>query len=89
MTDDVTGQGYVREYKKINTSNLSLREYFHGSCSMDLADILNFEQKSTHISSCYYRDYDRQWTKKYRGASNVISYTRLYDNYPVTYWLSP
>ena len=51
MTDDVTGQGYVMEYKKINTNNLSLLEYFHGSGSMDLADILNSEQKSTHAST--------------------------------------
>ncbi len=80
MTDDVTGQGYVMEYKRINTNNLSLLEYFHGSGSIDLADILNSEQKSTHISSYYYLDYDGQWQKKCKGASSVISYTRQYDN---------
>jgi hypothetical protein len=80
MTDDVSGNGYVMEYKKINTNNLSLLEYFHGSGSMDLADILNSEQKSTHISTCYYLDYDGQWQKKCRGAGSAISYTRQYDN---------
>jgi len=31
MTDDVAGQGYVMEYKRVNTNNLSLFEYSHGS----------------------------------------------------------
>jgi hypothetical protein len=80
MTDDVTGQGYVMEYKKINTNNLSLLEYFHGSGSMDLADILNSEQKSTHSSTYHYLDYDGQWQKSCKNANSVISYTRQYDN---------
>jgi len=37
-------------------------------------------QKSTHISSYYYLDYDGQWQKKCKGASSIISYTRQYDN---------
>lgn len=47
MTDDVTGQGFAVEYKSINTNNLSLLEYYHGSGSVDMADILNSEQKTT------------------------------------------
>jgi len=80
MTNDVTGQGYAMEYKKINTNNLSLLEYFHGSGSMDLADTLNSEQKSTHSSTYYYLDYDGRWVKSCKGANSAISYTRQYDN---------
>lgn len=80
MTDDVTGNGFVMEYKKINTNNLSLREYFHGSGSMDLADILNSEQKSSHSSTYYYMDNNGQWVKGWKGANSVVSYTRQYDN---------
>lgn len=85
MTDDVTGQGYVMEYKKVNTNNLSLLEYFHGSGTMDLADILNSEQKTTHSNTYKVLDYDLgggngTWTNKPGGANSVITYTRQYDN---------
>jgi hypothetical protein len=80
MTDDVTGQGYVMEYKKINTNNLSLLEYFHGSGNMDLADVLNSQQKSTQTSTYYYLDNNGQWVKGWKGACSVVSYTRQYDN---------
>ncbi len=83
MTDDVTGQGYVMEYKKINTNNLSLLEYFHGSGSMDLADVLNSEQKTaSHTGTYYYLDYNGQWVKSWKGCNSAISYTRQYDNIP-------
>ena len=81
MNDDVSGQGFMKEYRKINTNNLSLLEYSHGSGSIDQAGILNSEQKSTHIvNNFYYLDDDGQWQKKCRGASSVINYTRQYDN---------
>jgi hypothetical protein len=80
MTDDVTGNGYVMEYKRINTNNLSLLEYFHGSGTIDSADILNSEQKSTHKSTYYFMDYNGNWVKSWKGANSVISYTRQYDN---------
>ncbi|MCX6677358.1 MAG: hypothetical protein NTU95_05370 [Methanothrix sp.] len=85
MADDVTGQGYVMEYKKVNTNNLSLLEYFHGSGTMDFADILNSEQKTTHSNTYKVLDYDLgggngTWVNKPGGANSVITYTRQYDN---------
>jgi hypothetical protein len=81
VTDDVTGIGYVMEYKKANTNNLSLWEYSHGSGSMDFADILYSEQKTTHSGYVYYIDYDTgKWVRKDPGASSAITYTRQYDN---------
>jgi len=83
MTDDVTGQGYVMEYKKVNTNNLSLLEYFHGSGTMDLADILKSEQKTTHGNSYWVYNFESQkydFREKPAGANSAISYTRQYDN---------
>jgi len=50
MTSDVSGTGYTMEYMKVNTNNLSMLEYAHGSGTMDYADILYDEQK-TVVSS--------------------------------------
>jgi hypothetical protein len=82
VTSDVTGQGYFVEYAKANTNNLSLLEYAHGSGTLDFADILYDEQKTTHASSyIYWIDYNTgQWTRKYPGASSAVTYTRQYDN---------
>lgn len=81
VTSDVTGTGYMKEYIKVNTNNLSMLEYAHGSGSMDFADILYSEQKTTHSGYIYYIDYDTWlWTKKSPGASSAITYTRQYDD---------
>ncbi len=82
VTSDVQGSGYFMEYTKVNTNNLSMLEYSHGSGDMDFADILYDEQKTTHASgSIYWIDYDTgQWVRKYPGASSAITYTRQYDN---------
>jgi hypothetical protein len=85
MTDDVTGEGYAMEYKKVNTNNLSLWEYFHGSGSMDMADILNSEQKTLHSNSYWVYNWEKtkggyDFREKPSGANSVISYTRQYDN---------
>ena len=82
VTDDVSGTGYYMEYKKANTNNLSLWEYSHGSGSMDFADILYAEQKTTHSANyIYWINYDTgKWTRKYPGANSQITYTRQYDN---------
>ncbi|MDD1761027.1 MAG: hypothetical protein LUQ59_02230 [Methanothrix sp.] len=80
VTGDVTGTGYVAEYIKVNTNNLSMLEYSHGSGNLDFADILYDEQKTT-TKSIYYIDYDTGlWTKGQAGASSAITYTRQYDN---------
>ena len=82
VTSDVTGTGYVRNTQKVNTNNLSMLEYAHGSGNLDFADILYNEQKTTHASSyIYWIDYNTgQWKRKYPGASSAITYTRQYDN---------
>lgn len=86
MTDDVTGEGYVKEYKRVNTNNLSLLEYSHGSGTIDQADILTSEQKTTHDGNTYWvYEWDSKkgnytWAKKCGGSNSVISYTRQYDN---------
>ena len=79
MTDDVTGQGFAVEYKSVNTNNLSLLEYYHGSGTADMADILNSEQK-TSSGSYYIMDYDGKMKKAEKGANSIVTYTRQYDN---------
>lgn len=81
VTSDVSGTGYVREYTKVNTNNLSLLEYAHGSGTFDFAEILYDEQKSTTGDYLYWIDYNTgQWVRAYAGASSAINYTRQYDN---------
>lgn len=80
VTSDVQGQGYFVEYTKVNTNNLSMLNYAHGSGTLDFADILYDEQKSTS-NSVYYIDYNTgQWKKGEAGAGSAITYTRQYDN---------
>lgn len=67
MTDDVTGQGFAVEYKSVNTNNLSLLEYYHGSGNVDMADILNSEQKTT-CGTYYYMDEFGMVKKAEKGA---------------------
>jgi hypothetical protein len=80
VTSDVMGEGYFVEYAKVNTNNLSMLNYAHGSGTLDFADILYDEQKSTSNSN-YYIDYTTGlWTKAEAGAGSAITYTRQYDN---------
>ncbi|MHB8117970.1 MAG: hypothetical protein ACYDHX_04480 [Methanothrix sp.] len=83
MQDDVQGHGYVMEYKKINTNNLSLLEYSHGSGFMDFADTVSSQQKTTTSSMYYYWVFDyttEQWKKYPLGGNSNISITKQYDN---------
>lgn len=81
VTTDVTGTGYMVEYSRVNTNNLSMLEYAHGSGSLDLAEILYNEQKSKTGDYIYWINYDTgAWTRAYQGASSAITYTRQYDN---------
>ncbi len=80
VTSDVTGTGYVMEYTKVNTNNLSLQEYSHGSGTMDFADILYDEQKTTASTYIYWIDYTTgQYTRR-AYANSAITYNRQYDN---------
>ncbi|VVB68205.1 Uncharacterised protein [uncultured archaeon] len=42
---DVSGEGYVMVYQDVNTNNLSLKNYLHGSGTIDMATLINSEQK--------------------------------------------
>ncbi|MCK9565140.1 MAG: hypothetical protein M0Q43_03710 [Methanothrix sp.] len=83
LTSDVSGTGYAMEYMKINTNNLSMLEYAHGSGTMDYADVLYDEQKSIVSTDNVYWIIDLttgEWKKKYGSANSVITYTKQYDN---------
>ena len=81
VTSDVTGTGYIMEYMNVNTNNLSMLEYSHGSGNMDFADILYDEQKTGWGSYIYYIDYTKEeFVRADPGASSAITYTRQYDN---------
>jgi hypothetical protein len=74
--DDVEGDGYMMVRADVNTNNLSLLEYMHGSGSIDYAHLLNSEQKTTHTSSYYYTiTKDGGFLKKSKGANSVINFT--------------
>ncbi len=80
IQDDVEGEGFVIEYKKVNTNNLSLLEYSHGSGSMNFADLLTSEQKTTHSGNTYfYINKLGEPVETWAGANSVISYTRQTD----------
>ena len=88
VTGDVTGEAYFMEYKKVNTNNLSMLEYAHGSGKLDFADILSSEMKSSSPSTVYYIG-DRKvgnitiegdWTSGKYGPNSIVTYTRQYDN---------
>ncbi len=42
---DVSGEGYIMVYQDINTNNLSLKNYMHGSGVMDMATLISSQQK--------------------------------------------
>jgi hypothetical protein len=79
IQDDVEGEGYVMEYKKVNTNNLSLQEYSHASGSLDFADLLTSEQKTTQSNKYFYINKLGEPVEVYTGANSVISYTRQTD----------
>ncbi len=79
--ESVEGTGYVMENSKVNTNNLSLHEYMHGSGTFKEADVLNSQQKtsgSTVLGGDIYYIIDSYGkVKQYdSGASSVISYTK-------------
>jgi len=74
--DDVEGDGYMMVRTNVNTNNLSLLEYMHGSGTIDYADILKSKQKTTHSSDSYYLiGEDGSFVKKSKGANSEIDYT--------------
>jgi len=82
MSSDVTGHGYMMEYANVNTNNLSMLEYAHGSGAMDYAEVLADEQKTmASTTKIYWIDYTtNDFKSAYVGANSIISYTKQYDN---------
>jgi len=74
--DDVEGDGYMMVRSNVNTNNLSLLEYMHGSGTIDYADLLSSKQKTTHTSDNYYTitKYGT-FEKRSKGANSEITYT--------------
>jgi hypothetical protein len=80
---DVQGHGYIMEYNKINTNNLSMLEYSHGSGSMDSADVASSNQttQSNSMYTYYVLDYTtEQWMQYQIGGNSVICYKKQYNN---------
>jgi len=86
-SESVEGTGYVMEYHNVNTNNLSLQEYMHGSGSFKHADVLSAQQKTSgsltyskgvYSGSVYFviDSYTGKWKAVQSGASSVISYTK-------------
>ncbi|NPV61024.1 MAG: hypothetical protein HPY61_00045 [Methanotrichaceae archaeon] len=74
--DDVEGDGYMMVRADVNTNNLSLLEYMHGSGSIDYAHVLDSKQKTAHDSSYYYTiTKDGGFLKKSKGANSEINFT--------------
>jgi hypothetical protein len=80
----------VMEYHRVNTNNLSLFEYMHGSGTLKEADVLNAAQKTSgsvtntdgYITGSVYFIIDwktGKWKTVNSGASSVISYTKQND----------
>jgi hypothetical protein len=72
---DVSGEGYVMVYQNVNTNNLSLKNYMHGSGVMDSATLINSEQKPDK-SVDYFPD---KVGKVYQNADKLYSY-KNYDS---------
>jgi hypothetical protein len=51
---DVSGEGYVMVYQDVNTNNLSLKNYMHGSGIMDMATLISSEQKLSRTPETVY-----------------------------------
>jgi len=67
----------MMEYQRVNTNNLSLLEYSHGSGSFKQAEILNSTQSTTHDSDTYYvYSATKGWVKKSKGANSAICFTK-------------
>ncbi len=50
---DVSGEGYVMVYQDVNTNNLSLKNYLHGSGTLDMATLISSEQKKSRTPEAF------------------------------------
>ncbi len=47
LEQDVEGEGFVMVYQKVNTESLQLKNYLHGSGTMDAAFLISSNQSSS------------------------------------------
>ncbi len=96
FAQDVSGDGFVMVHQVVNTETLQLKNYMHGSGSMDMATLINSSQKSSS-----YKYFDKtKWTKESFKKGNItfleqneMSYaprsfaygTGYYEQTPVVY----
>lgn len=59
---DVEGEGFAMVYQKVNTKTLQLKNYMHGSGTMDAATLINSSQKKG--SYWTYSSKTNTWSKK-------------------------
>lgn len=58
---DVSGDGFVMAYQKVNTETLQLKNYMHGSGSIDAATLINSSQSKGKYY--YYDEKTNTWIK--------------------------
>lgn len=71
---DVSGEGYVMVYQQVNTNNLSLKNYMHGSGTMDMATLINSKQKTTTV------DYYPEKIGKSYNTLDLLGTNKNYDS---------
>lgn len=81
--ESVEGIGYVRHYQNVETNNLSMLEYMHGSGSFKEADLISAAQKTVgtkEVDEYYIIDSKTGlWKTKSRGKNSYISFTKQND----------
>ncbi len=74
--EDIEGNGYMMVRDEVNTNNLSLLEYMHGSGSIDYAYIMNSTQKTIHGENDYYiMNENGGYVQMPSGADSSINFT--------------
>jgi len=77
---DVSGEGFAMVYQYVNTNNLSLKNYMHGSGNMDSATLISSQQKKEKSVDFFpekvkiggkdvYQNADKIYTNKYRDST--------------------
>lgn len=74
---DVSGEGYAMVYQSVNTNNLSMKNYMHGSGTMDMATLINSQQKKATTVE-YFPEYDSK-NPSTQYANKLYSY-KNYDS---------
>ena len=74
---DVTGEGYAMIYQYVNTNNLSVKNYMHGSGIMDMATLISSQQKKANTID-YFPEYNSK-VPSTQYARSISSY-KNYDS---------